>query len=209
MRRYIIISMLFITRYLLQEKNKVWFLVSLYIHTYKEKDSWSLWFLSLYATLRNLYRKIIMIRKDKMCEEREEKREQEKWKGLTIPKSMHRVLGWLNFDLDKQAEQSVCVRACFEKFVRRTCLFARIDTRSQAQLFSRIANGSGCARGRIPWQISYQRHTRCKKKKNSSFFPPPRHDLLVVSWGSLRVLFGKTSPYRTHLSQFVPAARQD
>lgn len=99
-----------------------------------------------------------------MCEECEEKSKRDRW-----CQSRCIVLGWLNLDLDKQAELRACVRACFEKFVRGTCSFVRIRyalaaIRRRARLFSRVTNGGGCARGRLPWQIRYQRHTHRKKK---------------------------------------------
>lgn len=114
----------------------------------------------------------------------------EKQKGRRF-QSRGIVLGWLNFDLDKQGERGACVRACFEKFVRETCSFARIDTRSRRYLVVGFFLESQMAADAV---VSLDKFVingaHIVKKKLPPFFPPPRRDLLVISWGSLGVLFG-------------------
>lgn len=146
----------------------------LWTFVHKGKDSW--W---LYAMSKNLCRKIIMMKKK---ETKCAKNARRKAKGADDSKVDASFLGWLNLDLDKQAELRACVRACFEKFVRETCSFVRIDTRSRRYVAGRgffLESQMAADARAVPWQIRYQRHTHRKKKKNSRLFPaaapwPPR-----------------------------------
>lgn len=117
----------------------------------------------------------------------------EKQKGPMMPKSMHR--SWVIELGFGQTSRTACVRACV-RVLKSSCeervrlcvsIRARGDTSPGAAFFSSHKWRRMRARS-SPLTNSLSTDTH-RKKKILAFFPPPRHDL-VVSWGSLGVLFG-------------------
>jgi len=161
----------------------LWTFVHIHTHTYKGKDSW--W---LYAMSKNLYRKIIMMKKETKCA----KNARRKAKGTDDAKVDASFLGdWTWIWTSRTACVRACVRvlksSCEERVRLCVSIRARGDTSPGAAFFSSHKWRRMRARS-SPLTNSLSTDTH-RKKKILAFFPPPRHDL-VVSWGSLGVLFG-------------------